>query len=57
MKQLMTQAPPTKPAVAAIEMKPSMREIFPGARNTPSALVKITREESLGLVKENKSDK
>jgi hypothetical protein len=57
IKQLMTQAPPTSPDVARIEINPLRMEISPGARNIPRALVKITREESLGFVNENKSER
>jgi hypothetical protein len=51
----MTQAPPTRPEVARIEIKAFQKLILPGAKNIPRALVKITKDESLGLVNENRS--
>jgi hypothetical protein len=49
------QAPPTRAQVEKIEMKAFRGDMSPGARNNPSAQVKITSMESLGLVKEMRS--
>jgi hypothetical protein len=55
IQQLITQAPPTNPEVAATEMNAFQNPISPGARNIPKALVKITRDDKRGFVKEKRS--
>jgi hypothetical protein len=53
----MTQAPPTRPDVATIEMTAEAKERDPGAKKRPKALVKITNEDRRGFVSESTSNR